>query len=449
MTTKPDISVADRLVQALDHLGIERAHFAASMLADVTGFAQAHPERIASLTLICPPRVDPSALRALGAQLQIVAGNQGRPAAMVRDAVTSLPEAKVVWLPGYFSPPWADVVADHTAEIESALLNVLSRDQPQNERAASGVSQGTVAGISYNSKGEGGPLVLLPLSLASSQWEPLLPHLSAQCRTVTLGGPELGFLAMLESRGRSAGYLSVVQRIMDVVQLQPGEIILEVGCGSGVLDRWLARHTLLANRIIGVDVNRYLLREANALSMQEGLGDVVAFQEGDAEALPFPDNHVDVALSFTVLEEGNADGMLAELVRVTKPGGRVAVMVRAIDIPWVVNVPLRSELKTKAEISRGFVGAEGCADASLYRRFHQTGLAHVKMFPQFAASDQPDTPQAQFARGAILGALTAEETQEWHAGIAQAVADGTYFIAQPFHCAVGTKPETSGIVSKG
>ena len=60
--TAADLSVADRLAQVLDHLGIERAHFAASMLADVTGFAQAHPERIASLTLVCPPRLDPSAL---------------------------------------------------------------------------------------------------------------------------------------------------------------------------------------------------------------------------------------------------------------------------------------------------------------------------------------------------------------------------------------------------
>jgi pimeloyl-ACP methyl ester carboxylesterase len=159
--------VADRLAQVLDHLGIERAHFAASMLADVTGFAQAHPERIASLTLICPPRLDPGPLRALGARFQIVAGDQSRPAAMVRDAMTSLPEATVVWLPGYFSPPWADVVADRTAEIESALLNVIFRDQPQNKKPASGSAQGAVAGITYHSQGEGPPLVLLPLSLAS------------------------------------------------------------------------------------------------------------------------------------------------------------------------------------------------------------------------------------------------------------------------------------------
>jgi len=225
-----------------------------------------------------------------------------------------------------------------------------------------------------------------------------------------------------------------------VVGLRRGETILEVGCGSGVLDRWLARYTRQANPIIGVDVNRYLLREATALAMQEGLADIIAFREGDAEALPFPDHHVDAALSFTVLEEGNADRMLAELVRVTKPKGHVAAMVRAIDISWVVNVPLRPELKTKAQIPRGFVGAQGCADASLYRRFHQAGLTHVQMWPQFAAFEQHQTPQAQFAQSAILGAITAEETQEWHLGVAQAVADGTYFIAQPFHCAVGTKP---------
>jgi hypothetical protein len=63
------------------------------------------------------------------------------------------------------------------------------------------------------------------------------------------------------------------------------------------------------------------------------------------------------------------------------------------------------------------------------------------MWPQHAASAQLDTPQAQFAHGAILGSLTEEETQEWHAGMAQAVADGSYFIAQPFHCAVGIKPK--------
>jgi pimeloyl-ACP methyl ester carboxylesterase len=168
--TITELSVADRLVRALDHLGIERAHFAASMLADVTGFAQAHPERIASLTLVCPPRLDPSSLRALGARLLIVAGDQGPPAAMLRRAVTSLPEATVFWLSGYFSPPWADVVADRNADIETALLNVLSKDQSLKDRAVSGGRSGAVAGITYDIQGEGPPLVLLPWV-----WRPMGP----------------------------------------------------------------------------------------------------------------------------------------------------------------------------------------------------------------------------------------------------------------------------------
>jgi hypothetical protein len=222
------------------------------MLADVVAFVQTHPERIASLTLVCPPRLDPSALRALGSRFLIIAGDQGRPAGMVRDAMASLPEAMVDWLPGYFSPPWADVVADCASNVETALFNAILRDQSKTDSVAIGNLRGTVAGINYDSQGDGPPLILLPLSLASSQWDPLLSRLSARCRTVVLSGPALGFLAMLESRGSSPGYLATVQQIIDTVRLRPGEAVLEVGCGSGVLDRWLARYTTRSNRIIGV-----------------------------------------------------------------------------------------------------------------------------------------------------------------------------------------------------
>jgi hypothetical protein len=47
--------------------------------------------------------------------------------------------------------------------------------------------------------------------------------------------------------------------------------------------------------------------------------------------------------------EGDADRMLAELVRVTQPGGRVVVSVRAIDIPWWVHVPVGAALKTQLD----------------------------------------------------------------------------------------------------
>ncbi len=125
MTIAAGLSVAERLVQVLHHLDIERAHFAASIPADIIGFVQAYPERMASLTLVCPPRLDPSPLRALGSRLQIIVGDQGPPAAMVRQAAKSLPDATLIWLQEYFSPPWADAVADRAHDIDTAFLDFL------------------------------------------------------------------------------------------------------------------------------------------------------------------------------------------------------------------------------------------------------------------------------------------------------------------------------------
>ena len=96
-------------------------------------------------------------------------------------------------------------------------------------------------------------------------------------------------------------------------------------------------------------MNPYLLREARALALHVGLLDQIDFGEGSGEALPFPNAAVDVALSSTVFEEGDADRMLAEIVRVTRPGGRIGIVVRATDMPFWVNLPIDPALKAKVD----------------------------------------------------------------------------------------------------
>jgi ubiquinone/menaquinone biosynthesis C-methylase UbiE len=229
----------------------------------------------------------------------------------------------------------------------------------------------------------------------------------------------------------------VVRSVIEEAHLQPGETVLDVGCGSGVLDRWLARRTGGANHIVAVDIHRELLREATALAKKEGLEHIIEFREGNAEALPFPERSFDVVLSSTVMELLDADRMVRELVRVAKPGGRVAVIVRAVDMWSFVNLPLRRALKTKIEaLPNGTAGAQGCADASLYRRLHAAGLDNVKMLPQLATYDGSRLHTVQER---ILAALSPEEMHEWQTAVTQAEATGTVFIALPFHGAVGTK----------
>ena len=277
--------------------------------------------------------------------------------------------------------------------------------------------------------------------LSPSQWEPLVPRLSEDFCTITLGGAYLGAVATLENRGRAAGYQTMVRNLLEAAQLSPGEAVLEVGCGTGVLVRWLARHTNGDNRIVGMDINPYFLREAAALARKVGLEYAIEFREGSAEALPFPDSSFDITWSITVIEEVDADQMLAEMVRVTKPGGRVAVGARAIDLPFLMNLPLLPELKAKVEAPGvGSIAELGCADASLYQRFHQAGLTHVRMFPQLATFDSLDPGVLQYMQYGVLSRLDRQEAEQWHTARARAEADGTFFMAWPHHCAVGTKP---------
>jgi len=438
MTTQASYLVEDRILQLFRHLGIEQAHFAACMPRDWGGLVTSHPDIVSSLTLVCPMGMNLSALRSNTPRLMVITGDQGRTAEEVFRAMPSLPDATLITLRDYFSPTWADMIADRTEEIGSEMIAFLSRiDQRQRGKEVTlPEGEGEVADISYSIRGSGPPLVLLPLGLAPSQWQPLLPALSANYCTITLGGPALGMVAFLEAR--SQGYLRVVRCLVDEVQLRPGEAVLEVGSGSGVVVRWLAQHTSGANRIVGVDINQNLLREAAALARKEGIEGVIEFREGNAEALPFTDSQFEVTMACTVLEEGDADRMLAEIVRVTKPGGRVAVIVRSIDMPWWVNLPLRVELKTKVEAQAGNVQEQGCADASLYWRLHQAGLEQVTMFPQLAAYAKGE--RLQYLQERIVANLKLEEVDEWREAISQADAEGTFFIAQPFHCAVGTKP---------
>jgi hypothetical protein len=70
--------------------------------------------------------------------------------------------------------------------------------------------------------------------LAPSQWDPLIATLSARYCTISLGGPLLGVVGILEERGRS-NYLAMVKSLLDLVDIHPNEVVLEVGGGSGSL----------------------------------------------------------------------------------------------------------------------------------------------------------------------------------------------------------------------
>jgi ubiquinone/menaquinone biosynthesis C-methylase UbiE len=431
---------AERIVQLLQQLGLEQAHVAARLDTDWTDLVAHHPELITSLTLIYPwGDLDADLLRPVASRLLVV-DDAYPPETQAAQVIAQLPGVTRATLSGYAATYGVeDIVADRPDAIGTAMLDFVAQleaAQLSTKTIALPQGIGECAGITYHIRGSGPPLVLLPLVLAPSQWEPVLPMLSAHFCTITLSGAQVGIVSMLEARGRS-DYLRVVRNVLEEVSFRPGGRILEVGCGSGVLSRWLAQRTARANPITGMDLNRYLLHEAESLATTAGVSDIIEFREGNAEDLPFTDNSFHVAMACTVLEEGDANRMLAEMVRVTEPGGHIAIIVRAVDMPWLVNLNIRSELKAKVEAPVGSVAQGACADSSLYRRMRDAGLVQRRMLPQLAALI---APFSSYYLNRLEASLSGEERHEWRAAIAQAEGEGTLFIAQPFHGALGTKP---------
>jgi ubiquinone/menaquinone biosynthesis C-methylase UbiE len=421
----------ERLLALWDHLGLRTAHVATQMAGDVAGLVQAAPDRVGAIVLCVPARLDPEPFAGVSGRVRMISGSVGMTAAVTAAAMPRLPGASCHRLADCDAPGWADVVADRTGEIVSVLESLPPLPPVQ---LPSGT--GSIAGISYTISGVGPPLVLLPFFLAPSQWDPALADLARRFTVIVLGGRHLGGVAALEDRAAGPSYRALVGSLWDAMAIQADDTVLDVGCGSGALDRMLAER-LRNGRIIATDVNRFLLREAAALAGSAP----ITFQLANAESLPFPDATFDAAFTVTVLEECDADLALKELHRVVRPGGRVGVIVRAIDLPQWWNLDLPPGLKQKVEVPPQSVGRSGVADASLYSRMRRAGFDGLHCFPSLVTFANPDGPIWRYREDHIIAQLSTDEIAVWREATQAARGAGLLFMANPMHCVVGTRPQ--------
>jgi ubiquinone/menaquinone biosynthesis C-methylase UbiE len=434
-----ELSSTARLLALLDHLGIAKAHIATQIPADIAGLAAAHAERLGGIVLCAPVRLNPAPFAALAERLLMIAGEYGPTFEVCLRAADRLQGAQRSVLDGYEALGWSDVAADRNAELAAAMTGFLGRFSADVPRPPA--SEGSHAGISYSIEGNGPALLLLPFFLAPSQWAPAIPQLAQHFTVVTLSGRHLGGIAALEDRARMPTYRAMFRTLIDLIAPQPGEAILDVGCGAGSLDRLLAQRLGSTNPITAIDVNPFWLREAEALAAEDGLGGMIRFTPGNAEAAPFPDNSFDAVFSVTVLEECDADRAIAEMVRVARPGGRIGIIVRALDLPQWWNLDLPEPIRRKITPPPQSVAAKGVADASLYRRMRQAGLDALSCFPTLVTLDRPDGPIWRYREDHVLSLLDGEELAIWHAARDRAAQEGLLLTAHALHGAVGHKPE--------
>jgi arsenite methyltransferase len=157
-----------------------------------------------------------------------------------------------------------------------------------------------------------------------------------------------------------------------LAELQPGEVVLDLGSGGGIDVLLSARRVGPTGRAYGVDMTEEMLQLARANAAEAGASNVT-FLKGTIEDIPLPDASVDVVISNCVINlSGDKAGVLREAFRVLRPGGRFAVS----DI--VTRRELPDELRRSMELWAGCI-AGALPEAEFVQLLGEAGFADASV----------------------------------------------------------------------
>jgi ubiquinone/menaquinone biosynthesis C-methylase UbiE len=138
---------------------------------------------------------------------------------------------------------------------------------------------------------------------------------------VVHGAARYDLLVWLVTLGRERVFR---ERVLRLARLEPGESVLDVGCGTGTLAIAAKGHVGPIGTVYGIDASPEMIARAGKKARKAGVE--VVFKNGVAEALPFPDAQFNAVMTTVMLHHlprKARQQCACEMRRVLKPGGRV------------------------------------------------------------------------------------------------------------------------------
>ena len=171
----------------------------------------------------------------------------------------------------------------------------------------------------------------------------------------------------------------VKQRSYALMQIRPGQSVLDVGCGPGTDTIPLARLVGLSGKVSGVDADAAMVAEASRRAKAAGLSACVQHRVGNAMAVSFADGTFDACRSERLFQHIDSPAkVLAEMARVTKNGGWIVVA----DTDWGTLSIDSAEVEIERRLIRVLAEQSlqnGYAGRQLLRLFQQQQLRDISI----------------------------------------------------------------------
>jgi ubiquinone/menaquinone biosynthesis C-methylase UbiE len=228
----------------------------------------------------------------------------------------------------------------------------------------------------------------------------------------------------------------------EMLQPRPGDRLLDVGCGTGEVVRALAGEVGAQGIVVGVEPSATMLDEARRRTGDSSPR--VEFRAGDITRLDFDDGTFDGVTCERVFQHLAAPGTaMSELVRVTRPGGKVVVT----DADWGMHAIHGADPDVTARII-GFWSqnaANGLSGRRLPRLFVDAGIREPVVIAETLTSTDGQRPTVppfttMAAAAERAGALNPGEGRTWLAQLADAGQRGHFFWAVTMFAVAGARP---------